>query len=546
VRMDLDQEEEIAVDDLPNFRFESAKTFDVEQAAAAAPDSSATSWDDTVKHYEMPDVIRSFIVFFHKQVTDRNVYEVHSIYETSFNKLSDRYYKNSVWPPAEAISPLVDSDPQFLLLYKELYYRHIYSKLQPTLEHRIESWRNYCAIFDLLLDAKTPLALELPNQWLWDMIDEFIYQFQTFWQYRARPRSRTEDELARLKEMPETWSVLKVLHYLQALIDKSHIRAHLRGEPSAVGNPFVASSLYTMLGYFSLVGLLRVHCLLADYRLALKVVEDIDLARKGPAPHGLFTRVTLCHITIFYYVGWCYLMLRRYTDAIKTFSNILFYIARTKQYHTRSYQYDQILKKNDQMYALLAVAASLSPQHALDENLVSTLRDKYADRMSRMQSNVVDLACFEDLFTFACPKFISPVPPPLDDEGKTSEKYNPQEAFRLQLRLFMVEVAQQKLLPTIRSYLKLYTTIGIPKLAALTEVEEATFREHLQCLKHKTHTLSWAGGAPLTGSWASSAEVDFYVDGEVAHVADTSLVRKHSDYFLKQINKLEEIISTLK
>ena len=29
-----------------------------------------------------------------------NVYEVHSIYENSFNKLTDRYYKSSPWPPA--------------------------------------------------------------------------------------------------------------------------------------------------------------------------------------------------------------------------------------------------------------------------------------------------------------------------------------------------------------------------------------------------------------------------------------------------------------
>jgi len=537
----LEAEEEIAVDDLPNFRFEGSSTFDVEQAAASAPDDSATSSDPTHVKYDMPDVIRSFIVFFQKQTRDGNVYEVHSIYENSFNKLTDRYYKNSPWPPAEAISPLVDNDQQFLLLYKELYFRHIYSKLQPTLEQRIASWNNYCDIFNLLLTAKTPLSLELPNQWLWDMIDEFIYQFQTFCQYRARVKSKSEEELRVLKESSGTWSVHKVLYYLQALVDKSQIRAHLRGE--APTSPFIESSLYKMLGYFSLVGLCRVHCLLADYRLALSVVSDIDLGRKGPSPHGLFTRVTLCHITIFYYVGWAYLMLRRYTDAIKTFSNILFYIARTKQYHTRSYQYDQIIKKNEQMYALLAVAASLSPQQALDENLVSTLRDKYGDRMSRMQSNNVDISVYEELFAFSCPKFITPAPPPYDN---MPANYNPQEAYRLQLRLFVSEVTQQKLLPTIRSFLKLYTTIGLPKLAALAEADEATFREHLQCLKHKTHTLSWTGGGPLSGGWASAAEVDFFVDGEVAHVADSSLVRKHSDYFVKQINKLEEIIGTLK
>ena len=32
----------------------------------------------------------------------------------------------------------------------------------------------------------------------------------------------------------------------------------------------------------------------------------------------------------------------------------------------------------------------------------------------------------------------------------------------------------------------------------------------------------------------------------MAHVADSNVTRHHSDYFVKQINKLEEIISNLK
>lgn len=103
------------------------------------------------------------------------------------------------------------------------------------------------------------------------------------------------------------------------------------------------------------------------------------------------------------------------------------------------------------------------------------------------------------------------------------------------------------MLPTIRSFLKLYTTIGIPKLAALLEEgDEGTFREHLQCLKHKTHGLVWTGGAPISGEVASSADVDFFVDHEMAHVADSNLTRRHSDFFVKQINKLEEIICNLR
>lgn len=103
------------------------------------------------------------------------------------------------------------------------------------------------------------------------------------------------------------------------------------------GLDFSTHPVYRTLGYFSIVGQLRIQCLLGDYYLALKTLEPIDLNRKG-----FYTRVTACHITLYYYVGFSYLMMRRYVDAIKAFSNILLYINRTKQYHTRSYQYEQV------------------------------------------------------------------------------------------------------------------------------------------------------------------------------------------------------------
>ena len=68
----------------------------------------------------------------------------------------------------------------------------------------------------------------------------------------------------------------------------------------------------------------------------------------------------------------------------------------------------------------------------------------------------------------------------------------------------------------------------------------------MQCLKHKTHSLVWTGGAPLSGQVASSADIDFFVDNEMAHVADMNLTRQHSEFFIKQINKLEQIICNLK
>lgn len=38
--------------------------------------------------------------------------------------------------------------------------------------------------------------------------------------------------------------------------------------------------LYRMLGYFSIIGLLRVHVLLGDYTLGLKVMDNVELNQK--------------------------------------------------------------------------------------------------------------------------------------------------------------------------------------------------------------------------------------------------------------------------
>ena len=106
-------------------------------------------------------------------------------------------------------------------------------------------------------------------------------------------------------------------------------------------------------------------------------------------------------------------MMRRYADAIRTFTNILLYVQRTKtMFQTKSYQNDQINKQTDQMFVLLAICLVLHPQR-IDESLLTTLKDKnYSEKMNKMQRG--ELSEFEACFTFSCPKFLSPVPPAYD------------------------------------------------------------------------------------------------------------------------------------
>ena len=98
-------------------------------------------------------------------------------------------------------------------LSHSLTYTHTYT--HTCFAQRIESWENYTSLFDRIFsddDDDNDLGahfacftgtrvqrltlkalfcvwtdrLDLPVQWLWDMVDEFIYQFADFCRFRTK------------------------------------------------------------------------------------------------------------------------------------------------------------------------------------------------------------------------------------------------------------------------------------------------------------------------------------------------------------------------
>lgn len=64
---------------------------------------------------------------------------------------------------------------------------------------------------------------------------------------------------------------------------------------------------------------------------------------------------------------------------------------------------------------------------------------------------------FEELFTYACPKFVSPAGPDYANPAANSN----MEAFRAQLRSFLSVVQERKHLPALKQFLKLYTVSAV-------------------------------------------------------------------------------------
>jgi len=49
-------------------------------------------------------------------------------------------------------------------------------------------------------DNKRVGPVELPATWVWDMLDEFIYQFQNFCFFRSKIKSETDPNYVKLKD----------------------------------------------------------------------------------------------------------------------------------------------------------------------------------------------------------------------------------------------------------------------------------------------------------------------------------------------------------
>ena len=298
----------------------------------------------------------------------------------------------------ETVAPFCENDRLFLHLYAELYYRHLYVIGQHSLRDMIDSWRNWCALFDFLIENRESGQYVLPLEWLYDIVNEYVYQFQSFCQLRNKASTLAADDMEALLQNEATWSPQTVIETLGALTKAARVKESISGQDTGVKSQPLAT-----LGYFAMIGKARVHIVLGDYRMVLSSLMPIQLFEQG-----LFTRVTACHIMIYYCAGFAYMMLRRYVDASACFRRILIFLSRTKNYQKR-----EIQKKHDQIVALLAIASALCPGVQIEGSVRELLNEQHGDKLPRLQAGQLNV--YKDLFNYACPKFISPNTPAVID-----------------------------------------------------------------------------------------------------------------------------------
>lgn len=267
----------------------------------------------------IPESTRHFVRTFARLVLHpQSTTELKQLYQYEYNKQTERMYKTSTWPTIESLSSsfptrdaslLIDQPTQqntpagmyctkiciyctyyvcalrlyhstnkhcvilyFAgLLYRELYFRHIYTRMVPTLDDRFDSFQNYIDLFNTLLglDEVNP-EIVLPNIYCYDLLHHFISQFIEFHTYRNTIDTLNADDISTLNDSGvHLWSAQTVLRYLHAFVRKSGLDVNT--ETNEIHNQF------NVFGQFALIGLCRVHVALCDYSNALIALDPIIL-----------------------------------------------------------------------------------------------------------------------------------------------------------------------------------------------------------------------------------------------------------------------------
>jgi translation initiation factor 3 subunit L len=455
-----------------------------------------------------------------------------------------------------------NGDPLFLAFYRELTHRHWHAVSRPSLRDRMEGWDVYRELFDELLEgaeedstSSQPKLFILP-EWAFDILHEFVYQFQGFCQFRTSlynsankhglmgaaassaegdekgsskkgPPHHVVDNLAIMREdaAKDVWSVDTVMDYLNRLVQI--------GTSSKCTVP-----AYQYFGIFASVALSRLECLLTDYSgclAALKPVLENDALTVSKADQETKTfaevinGVVAARLSLVYHAGISFLMLRRYKDASITVGDMCSFMQRgfkTGQLRQLPSS-DQLYKNYDRMIALLAICTQLCPQSDIvEETIAKVIREKHGAQLGK--------EAYTELFVFCAPKFISPAIPDFFVSGPIENVY------KQQVQMLEQELKDQPIFRDLRSFLKLYTSIPISKLVKFGNAQHTVTSLKLKMRQLESNNPAVPSLEQATPK--SALDIHYYVDvtatgDEIVHIDEAEKQRRFENYFFGQISQ---------
>lgn len=478
---------------------------------------------------ELPQPIGDFIFDLHDATRRaQRLEEVQVLYEQKYKELSDKFYAQAAWPHPSTIISECNNDEVFLLFYKELTMRHLFAKLkQLPISIYMEAWSNYNKLFNFVVTAP-PNFITITSQWAYEIIQEFVYQFQEFCQFRCHVAARSKDDIAVLTSNPDVWSTQAVSNILSLLITTAAQSSQLK-----------SNTVVGMLGYFAVVESARMKCLLGDFAGSLKIISSHISLTDASEP---FFAVTSCQVNLFYHAGVSMLMLWRYSDAIEIFTSLILKVSRLIKPKGEGNQrgpYNQFQKLMDKSLNLTCVCSALLPTYTLSSQVVDLINAKFAEKYKKLQAG--DIPTFQETFEGACPKFVFGGVP---DYSQPINYLN--QALNTQVQIFATEVAQTLPALKLKSYLKLYSKIEISKLSRFMDMSEEEMTAILANSAERLKSRSSESLLEVKSTLAedpSNKELMYHLEGNnlvIDHDPDSELLAKTQTFFKNGIKKSVE------
>jgi translation initiation factor 3 subunit L len=395
----------------------------------------------------------------------------------------------------------------------------------------------------VLLAASSPLpGYTIPADWVYDIVNEFVYFFQAFHEQRAvyeracREGAPSSDASLE-KALHTAWAPHEVISVLRRAIDASGLNEQLKAAKSKgaamsraeMEGEWMVPEITQLAGAFSLVCLVRVEAKLGDHASAVEAARHLTANFSGP-----FARVPRGHLSLHSYLGFSLMMLGRFADAARTVSSILLLVHRTSALLAEGGTASRFMKKTaEKMLALLALCEALSPGSPIDELVRRKVRDRFSAKMDAIEAGGDEAeSALAELFQATAPAFIDASWPPvavLEGAGEEDETPGAQLA-HTHRRVFLASAsARVAHLSGLRPLLKLYTSIDLPKLSRLAGVSEERARASLFALKLQSWQQQQAASkaeedvAADDVARACCDPVHFFVGGETGMMVEVDM-----------------------
>jgi len=274
--------------------------------------------------------------------------------------------------------------------------------------------------------------------------------------------------------------------------------------------------------------------LLGDFMSSLQALAPLTMHGNYVIPRDDSATVTDTINSVFgaklsvaYHTGVSLLMLRRHKDAAKVLGGICATMMRgfkTGQLRKLPGS-DQFSKQFERMLSLLALLQHICPMEGvLEESVARAIREKHSARLEAASS-------YEEWFQ--SPKFVS------TDPMVTIHRH--------QVQLFLREMESIAVNRNLRSYLKLYTSLAVDKLAKFHDKEkEEEILPTLLSYKVRTRQLEREEGDGYDqGKWKDALDIHYYIVKDMVFVDEAAKQRRFENFFYNRIEQNNDILKTV-